>query len=68
MTHITLKELHTEGKLSLGDTLTHSELGDYELVWVFSDGTLRLKNVIGEYIEVQLDLPPSCHIVQTKES
>jgi hypothetical protein len=68
MATITLKHLRTEGKLSIGDTLEHSHLGEFELVWVFSDGTLRLKNAVGDYLEVNLELPEGCSIQPCKES
>lgn len=72
MAHITLKTLHTEGRLSLGDTLTHCERGDFELVHVYADGSLQVKNAAGEYAVWTLDLPADCRIVnvppKTKES
>jgi hypothetical protein len=40
MTTITLKKLQTEGRLSLGDTLHHSETGDHEFIGATEDGKL----------------------------
>ena len=38
MAIITLKKLHTEGRLTLGDILHNSETGDHEFIGATSDG------------------------------
>lgn len=59
---ITLKKLHEEGKLSIGDTLYHSELGDFKLLGVQPDGSLYVGQ--GSHRTFwKLDLPEGCKIV-----
>lgn len=64
MAKVTLKQLHTEGRLSLGDILSHDTLGDFELVNVTVDGQLVVKNQKGEGLVWKLDLPSDCQIIQ----
>ncbi|MHC0508800.1 hypothetical protein [Achromobacter aegrifaciens] len=49
MSTITMKKLHTEGRLSIGDTITHSERGDCTLIRVREDGSLVVKCPAGKY-------------------
>lgn len=63
MATITLKKLRTEGRLSLGDTLHHSETGDHVLVSVKDDKTLTVKDEAGRYFNWQIDFGPDARIV-----
>lgn len=63
MTTITLTQLHTEGRLSLGDTLTHEHNGPHTLVNVMSNGDLLVKDHQGELHRWTLELPPGARIV-----
>ena len=63
MTVITLKKLHTEGRLSIGDTLHHSETGDHELVAVRDDKRIIVKDRAGQYFIWNLDFGPDARIV-----
>jgi hypothetical protein len=60
---LTLKKLHTEGRLSLGDTITHSDHGDCELVCVVDRNTVLLKTSAGEYVRCVVDFGSDAHIV-----
>jgi hypothetical protein len=57
MAIVTLKKLYSEGRLSLGDILEHSELGDFEVIRVYPDSTLLVKSLITkEYRNFDLGL------------
>lgn len=65
MSTVTLKILHTEGRLTLGDTLTHSSKGDFVLQRVTADGQL----IVSQGLDVakwKLDLPEDCKLVQVR--
>lgn len=64
MTIITLKKLHTEGRLSIGDTLHHSENGDHELASVLDEKRLTVKDKHGRYFTWTIDFGPDARIVQ----
>ena len=64
MPTITLKKLHTEGRLTLGDTLHHSETGDHELVGIVDAQTVRVKDAQGNYHRWQIDFGPDARIVE----
>lgn len=61
---LTLKKLHTQGRLSIGDTLHFSDHGDCELVAVLSDGRLQCKTSDGRYINAKIDFGPDTRIVR----
>jgi hypothetical protein len=63
MAIMTLKKLYQEGRLSRGDTLTHSELGDYELIDVMADGQLVVKNAAGDTQVWKPDFGPDVKVV-----
>lgn len=68
MAKITLKSLYQEGRLSLGDTLTHEDKGDFELINVMADGQLVVKNQAGETLVWELLLPEGCKVVQVNHA
>lgn len=63
MAIITLKKLHTEGRLSIGDTLHSSERGDCELVRVRDEKTIVVKDGAGNYFDWQIDFGADARIV-----
>lgn len=63
---ITLKKLHTEGRLSIGDTLHHSEKGDCELIAVRDDKTLTVKSQDGKYWNWPIDFGADAKIVPVR--
>lgn len=70
MAIMTLKKLYQEGRLSRGDTLMHSELGDYELIDVMADGQLVVRNAAGDTQVWKPNFGPDTKVVpviQTKE-
>ena len=63
MSTVTLKKLMEEGKLTLGDTLTHSSKGDYILQRVCANGTI----IVSKGLDVEkwkLDLPEGSTFVR----
>lgn len=64
MTTITLKKLHTEGRLSISDTLHHSENGDHELIRVRADGSIIVKDQCGRYFNWTIDFGGDAKLVQ----
>lgn len=65
MATITLKKLMQEGRLTLGDTLTHSIKGDYVLQRVCADGSLIVSKGL-DVAKWKLKLPEGCTIVEVK--
>lgn len=68
MPMITLKKLHTEGRISIGDTLHHSELGDHELIRVRVDGSIIVKDQAGRYFNWTIDFGNSARLVQVNNT
>lgn len=66
MSTVTLKTLHTEGRLSIGDTLNHDALGDCELIRVTAGGALIVKDQTGAVHSWALDLPAGCRVVPAR--
>ena len=66
MSTVTLKKLHTEGRLSIGDTLNHDTIGDCELVRVTAGGALIVKDKAGALHSWELDLPAGCRVVPAR--
>lgn len=66
MAIMTLKKLYQEGRLSIGDTLNHSEKGDYELINVLEDGQLVVKNEQGDTQVWKPDFGPDTKVVPVK--
>lgn len=63
MDTITLKKLHTEGRLSIGDTLHHSRLGDCRLFAVVGESKLRVIDCDGTHHTLTVDFGPGARIV-----
>lgn len=61
---ITLKKLHTEGRLSIGDILNHSERGDHELVSVLDNHRICVKDLQGRYYHWEIDFGPDAKLVR----
>lgn len=68
MATMTLKKLFQEGRLSLGDTLMHSELGDYELINVMQNGQLIVRNLEGDTQVWKPNFGPDTHVVQVHQT
>ena len=66
MSTVTLKKLHTEGRLSIGDTLNHDTIGDCELIRVTAHGALVVKAHDGALHLWELNLPTGCRVVPAR--
>lgn len=66
MAIVILKNLYEEGRLTRGDTLTHSEEGDHRFQYVDMDGALVVKNQKDELVRWFVELPEGCKLVQLK--
>ena len=66
MSTVTLKKLHTEGRLSIGDTLNHDTIGDCELIRVTAGGALVVKAHDGALHLWELNLPAGCRVVPAR--
>jgi len=66
MSTVTLKTLHTEGRLSIGDTLNHDAIGDCELIRVTAGGALIVKDQTGAVHSWEFELPAGCRIVPAR--
>ena len=60
---ITLKRLQQEGRLTLGDTLHHSEAGDHEFIGATSDGRCIVLDSAKIRHIWSIDFGPDCRVV-----
>lgn len=64
MATVTLTKLHTEGRLSRGDTLTSSEHGPCEFLYAQDEKRIVVKDGQGAYHTWEIDFGPGCRIVE----
>jgi hypothetical protein len=60
---VTTTKLQYEGRLTNGDTITHSRLGPCTFRYVRSDGQLAVQDTNNRWLSLDVDFPPTVKLV-----